>query len=78
VTWAYKRIDDYFMQDDATALTAYYSNNILREMFEDRLLICIMWLVGSPDLNPCNFYFWENLKNSQTCVSIYKRLDIYE
>jgi hypothetical protein len=50
------------MQDGATADTATYSIYVLNEVFEDRLISCGLWPVRSPDLNPCDFYLWGNLK----------------
>jgi hypothetical protein len=51
------------MQDGATAHTATYPINVLNEVFEDRLISRGLWLATSPDLNPCDFYLWENLKD---------------
>jgi hypothetical protein len=61
----YWRINGYFMQDD----TAYYSINILNEMFEDRLVNWRLQLVESPDLSPCDFYLWRNLKRTGCIVT---------
>jgi inhibitor of nuclear factor kappa-B kinase subunit alpha len=60
--WKKKR-HGYFMQDGATAHTATYSINVLNEVFEDRLISCGLWPASSPDLNPCDFYLWGNLKD---------------
>jgi inhibitor of nuclear factor kappa-B kinase subunit alpha len=46
-----------------TAHTATYSINVLNEVFEDRLISCGLWPARSPDLNPCDFYLWRNLKD---------------
>jgi hypothetical protein len=54
---------DYFMQDGATANTVTYSINVLNEVFENRLISCGLWPARSPDLNPCDFYLWGNLKD---------------
>jgi hypothetical protein len=43
--------------------TATYSVNGLNELFEDRLLSRGLWPARSPDLNPCDFYLWGNLKD---------------
>jgi hypothetical protein len=53
----------YFMQDVAPAHTATYSINFENEVFEDRLTSRGLWPARSPDLNPCDFYLWENLKD---------------
>jgi inhibitor of nuclear factor kappa-B kinase subunit alpha len=52
------------MQDGATANTASYSINVLNEVFKDRLISRGLWPARSPDLNPCDFYLWENLKDN--------------
>jgi inhibitor of nuclear factor kappa-B kinase subunit alpha len=51
------------MQDGATAHTATYSINALNEVFENRLISHRLWPARSPDLNPCDFYLWGNLKD---------------
>jgi hypothetical protein len=51
------------MQDGATAHTATYSINVSNEVFEDRLISRELWPARSPDLNPCDFYLWGNLKD---------------
>jgi hypothetical protein len=51
------------MQDGATAHTATCSIYVLNEVFEDRLISRGLWPAKSPDLNPCDFYLWENLKD---------------
>jgi inhibitor of nuclear factor kappa-B kinase subunit alpha len=51
------------MQDGATAHTATYSINVLNEVFENRLVSRGLWPARSPDLNPCDFYLWGNLKD---------------
>jgi hypothetical protein len=53
----------YFMQDGATAHTATYSINVLNEVFENRPISRGLWRARSPDLNPCDFYLWGNLKD---------------
>ncbi|KAJ4436345.1 hypothetical protein ANN_18976 [Periplaneta americana] len=47
------------MQDNATAHTANRSMEELRSVFDDRIFD---WPPRSPDLNPCDFYLWEMLK----------------
>jgi hypothetical protein len=51
------------MQDGATAHTAIYSIFVLNEVFEDRLINRGFLPARSPDLNPCDFYLWGNLKD---------------
>jgi hypothetical protein len=58
-----KKRHDYFMQDGATAHTATYSINVLNEVFDNRLISHRLWPARSPDLNPCDFYLWRNLKD---------------
>jgi inhibitor of nuclear factor kappa-B kinase subunit alpha len=58
-----KKRQGYFMQDGATSHTAMYSINVLNKVFEDRLISCRLWPARSPDLNPCDFYLWGNLKD---------------
>jgi inhibitor of nuclear factor kappa-B kinase subunit alpha len=53
----------YFMQDGATAHIATYSIHVLNKVFEDRLISRGLWPARSPDLNPCDFYLWESLKD---------------
>lgn len=55
----------WFQQDGATAHTARYSMNVLREIFPGRLISRygdIPWPARSPDLNPCDFFLWGYLK----------------
>jgi hypothetical protein len=51
------------MQDGATAHTATYFINVFNEVFEDRLISRGLWPARSPDLYPCGFYLWGNLKD---------------
>jgi hypothetical protein len=51
------------MQDCATAHTATHSINVLNEVFENRLISRGLWPSRSPNLNPCDFYLWGNLKD---------------
>jgi inhibitor of nuclear factor kappa-B kinase subunit alpha len=51
------------VQDGATAHTATYSMNVLNEVFENKLISRGLWPAKSPDLNPCDFYLWGNLKD---------------
>jgi hypothetical protein len=34
----------------------------LRQVFGDRIISRGLWPAHSPDLNPCDFYLWGNLK----------------
>jgi hypothetical protein len=51
------------MQDGATAHTATYSMNVLNELFENGLISRGLWPARFPDLNPCDFYLWVNVKD---------------
>ncbi|KAJ4443075.1 hypothetical protein ANN_04725 [Periplaneta americana] len=57
-----EKLDSYFMQDNATAHTAYVSVTAIQEVFDDRVESGL-WPVGSPDLNLCYFYLWGTLKS---------------
>jgi uncharacterized protein YbdZ (MbtH family) len=37
-------------------------------VFEDRLISCRLWPERSPDLNPWDFYLWENQETK--CIQI--------
>jgi hypothetical protein len=49
----------WFQQDSATAHTA----SVLEEVFSDIIIHHGLWPVCSPDLAPCSFYLWGNLKD---------------
>jgi hypothetical protein len=40
-----------------------YSINVLNKVFENRLISRGLWPARSPDLNPCDFYLWGDLKD---------------
>jgi hypothetical protein len=50
------------MQDIATAHTANNSTNALAQVFGERVKSQGLWPARSPDLNPCNFYQEDKLK----------------
>jgi hypothetical protein len=52
------RLYGWFQQDSATAHTARISMQALSDVFGDRIMGNGIWLARSPDLNPCNFFFW--------------------
>jgi inhibitor of nuclear factor kappa-B kinase subunit alpha len=52
----------FFQQDSATPHTARDSIEELRQVFRDRIISRGLWPARSPDLNPCDFYLWGNLK----------------
>jgi inhibitor of nuclear factor kappa-B kinase subunit alpha len=52
------------MQDGTKAHRANYSINLLNEVPDDSLIGQRLWPASSPDLNPCDFYLWGNLKNN--------------
>uniref|UniRef100_UPI00358E2D47 uncharacterized protein n=1 Tax=Myxine glutinosa TaxID=7769 RepID=UPI00358E2D47 len=61
-----EELDVWFQQDGATAHTARRSLQVLREMFPDRVISLrgdVGWPVRSPDLAPCDFFLWGNLKS---------------
>jgi hypothetical protein len=56
------------MQDGVTAHTAKETIWALRGVFdeidgEDRIISKGLWPARSPDLNPCDFYLWKELKS---------------
>ena len=53
----------FFMKDGATAHTAGTSITALCDVYGDRLISSGFWPTRSPDLNPCDFYLWGNLKS---------------
>jgi hypothetical protein len=56
----------WFQQDGATAHTARQSMNILRTVFEHRIISRygdISWPARSPDLSACVFFLWGYLKS---------------
>jgi hypothetical protein len=55
----------YFMQDDITADTANY-------VFEDRTEKFDDVAASSPDLIPCDYYPWENIKCIQIIATQWK------
>jgi hypothetical protein len=54
---------DQFQQDSATAHTACMFTQDLFDVFGDRIISSDIWLARSPDLNPCDFFFWGCLKD---------------
>ena len=56
----------WLMQDGATPHTSKRTIACLKEIFECRIVsrkTPIEWPARSPDLNPCDFYLWGNLKS---------------
>jgi hypothetical protein len=53
----------WFQQDSATAHTARMSTQSLSDVFGDRIISSGIWAARSPDLNPCDFFFWGSLKD---------------
>jgi hypothetical protein len=55
----------FFQQDLATAHTARTRifMQALSYVFEDRIISSGIWPARSPDLNPCDFFFWGCLKD---------------
>ena len=55
-----------FQQDGATAHTARETLTLLKDCFPNRLISRfgdIPWPPRSPDLTPCDFFLWGNLKS---------------
>ena len=55
----------YFMQDDAAPHTAISTKNLLRDIFQDRLIgkgFSLNWPPYSPDLTPADFWLWPKLE----------------
>ena len=56
----------WFMQDGAPAHKARSSQSLLREVFGERVIAIGWtpeWAARSPDLTPCDFYLWGEMKN---------------
>jgi hypothetical protein len=51
------------MQDSATAHTANYTDMVLNEVLEERVVSHRLWPARSPDLHPYDFYLWVDLKS---------------
>ena len=52
----------YFQQDGAPPLRKIEVQNWLKEKFGDRFLDSTKWPPRSPDLNPCDFSLWGQMK----------------
>ena len=52
----------YFKQHSATAYTANETLELIREIFEDRVISVGVWPSRSPDLTVCDFNLWGYLK----------------
>ena len=53
------------MQDGAAPHTAISTKNLLRDIFQDRLIgkgFSLNWPPYSPDLTPADFWLWPKLK----------------
>jgi hypothetical protein len=53
----------WFQQNSASAHTALISMQALSDVFGDRIVCSGIWPTRSPDLNPCDFFFWGCLKD---------------
>jgi inhibitor of nuclear factor kappa-B kinase subunit alpha len=58
-----ERLYGRFQQDSVTAHTARISMQALSDVFRDRIISSGIWPACSPDLNPCDFFFWGCLKD---------------
>jgi hypothetical protein len=52
-----EKLNGWFQQDSATAHTARMSMKA-SDVFRDRIISNDIWPARSPDLNPCDFFFW--------------------
>ena len=56
----------WFQQDDATYHTAVATLNVLRRVFDGRIIsrrADVLWPPGSCDLTPLDFYLWGAVKD---------------
>jgi inhibitor of nuclear factor kappa-B kinase subunit alpha len=61
-----EKLCDWFQQDSATAHTARTSVSVqaLSDVVgKNRIISSGIWQARSPDLNPCDFFFWGCLKD---------------
>ena len=58
-----ERLNATFQQDGAPAHTANATLNFLEEKFPGRVVSKGLWPPRSPDLTPCDFFFWGALKS---------------
>jgi hypothetical protein len=58
-----ERLYGWFQQTSATAHTTHMSMQALSNVFRDRIISSDIWPAHSPDLNPCDFFFWGCLKD---------------
>ena len=55
-----------FQQDGATCHTAEAKLDVLRPVFEDRIISCradVVWPSRSCDLTPLDYYLWDTVKD---------------
>jgi hypothetical protein len=48
----------WFQQDSASAHTACMSMQRLSDVFGNKIISSGIWSAGSPEFNPCYFFFW--------------------
>jgi hypothetical protein len=53
-----ERLYGWFQKYSATVHTAHISMQALSDIFEGRIISRDIWPACSPDLNPCDFFFW--------------------
>jgi hypothetical protein len=53
----------YFQQDGARPHTAYSVQEYLKAKFNAKFIEKTQWPPRSPDLNPCEYFLWGNLKS---------------
>jgi hypothetical protein len=59
-----KRLYGWFQQESATpTLHVLYLYRLFSSVFGDRIISSGIWPARSPDLNPCDIFFWGCLKD---------------
>ena len=53
-----------FMQDTAPSHRAKIVRNVLREELKSRFVANTEWSPSSPDCNPLDYYFWNQVKKN--------------
>jgi hypothetical protein len=53
-----EKIYGWFQQDSATAHTTRMSMQALSDVFGDKIISSGVWPARSPDLSPCDSFFW--------------------
>jgi hypothetical protein len=64
----------WFQQDLATFHTSQDSLTPLERVFDDRIISPDLWPAPFPDLTPCKFYVWGNIKYTEWAPNTEKGL----